>query len=336
MSMRTSAPKTDDPFDFLGLSFRPPQPDREIHNLPPATQLPSVAGLSPVDLPMAVSTVALLTSSTILSPMSPSNTHSVWKKLLIATAMSVLVAGYWAYGSSHPEMKMVMQSQSPLPPVLPYSEEVRRSGGISDNTVEDGTEPELRNNSEPTSAIETHTKSAKQTLPIEHDAILAEPSAASMNSPALNPSDTVVDNPRGVTIEGKTEPQVQNNSSQSGARSEITSTAIEIDAKSTKPSQPVEHEAVSDEPSAALTSNAVHQISPELNPFDTGTKYEKPQLERRQIIAGNQVSVCHPSASAVKQEHPQARPSWTLHALGHEGTKCWYPATHPKEQDDPR
>jgi hypothetical protein len=35
-------------------------------------------------------------------------------------------------------------------------------------------------------------------------------------------------------------------------------------------------------------------------------------------------STCLPSASAVRQDHPGAWPSWTLHALGHQGTKCWY------------
>jgi hypothetical protein len=35
-------------------------------------------------------------------------------------------------------------------------------------------------------------------------------------------------------------------------------------------------------------------------------------------------STCLPSASAVRHDHPGAWPSWTLHALGHEGTKCWY------------
>src|SRR5215472_1376092 len=47
-------------------------------------------------------------------------------------------------------------------------------------------------------------------------------------------------------------------------------------------------------------------------------------------------STCYASASAVRQDHPEEWPSWTLRALGHEGTKCWYPTTrtlahaHPK------
>jgi hypothetical protein len=38
-------------------------------------------------------------------------------------------------------------------------------------------------------------------------------------------------------------------------------------------------------------------------------------------------STCLPSASAVRQDHPGAWPSWTLRALGHEGAKCWYAGT---------
>jgi Bacterial protein of unknown function (DUF899) len=34
---------------------------------------------------------------------------------------------------------------------------------------------------------------------------------------------------------------------------------------------------------------------------------------------------CFPSASAVHRSYPDARPSWTLRAPGHEGTRCWYP-----------
>jgi hypothetical protein len=47
-------------------------------------------------------------------------------------------------------------------------------------------------------------------------------------------------------------------------------------------------------------------------------------------------STCFASASAVRQSHPEAWPSWTLRALGHEGAKCWYPTSrtfahgHPK------
>jgi hypothetical protein len=47
-------------------------------------------------------------------------------------------------------------------------------------------------------------------------------------------------------------------------------------------------------------------------------------------------STCFASASAVRQDHPDAWPSWTLRALGREGTKCWYPTTRTLAHDHPR
>jgi hypothetical protein len=44
-------------------------------------------------------------------------------------------------------------------------------------------------------------------------------------------------------------------------------------------------------------------------------------------FVGVQASPCLPSASAVRTEYPGAWPSWTLRVRGHEGDKCWYPAT---------
>ena len=45
---------------------------------------------------------------------------------------------------------------------------------------------------------------------------------------------------------------------------------------------------------------------------------------------------CYASASAVSQDYPEAWPSWTLRALGHEGTKCWYPTTRTLAHDHPK
>jgi len=45
-------------------------------------------------------------------------------------------------------------------------------------------------------------------------------------------------------------------------------------------------------------------------------------------------STCFDSASAVKQSHPEAWPSWTLRARGHENTKCWYPKTRALAHHD--
>jgi hypothetical protein len=50
------------------------------------------------------------------------------------------------------------------------------------------------------------------------------------------------------------------------------------------------------------------------------------QKEGQALTPSQDVSNCFPSAWAVRQNYPEGRPSWTLRAPGHEGTKCWYPA----------
>jgi hypothetical protein len=50
-------------------------------------------------------------------------------------------------------------------------------------------------------------------------------------------------------------------------------------------------------------------------------------------LADADASTCFPSAAAVRQESPQAWPSWTLRAPGHEGTKCWYASTRTRAPD---
>src|SRR5437660_92009 len=51
-----------------------------------------------------------------------------------------------------------------------------------------------------------------------------------------------------------------------------------------------------------------------------------PKMEgARGLIAADVSWQTSQTASAVTQDHPEAWPSWTMRALGHEGTKCWYP-----------
>jgi hypothetical protein len=44
-------------------------------------------------------------------------------------------------------------------------------------------------------------------------------------------------------------------------------------------------------------------------------------------------SPCFSSADAVRREHPDAWPSWTVRARGHEGTKCWYASARANARD---
>ena len=44
---------------------------------------------------------------------------------------------------------------------------------------------------------------------------------------------------------------------------------------------------------------------------------------------------CFPSAAAVMRDRPQARPTWTMKAPGHEGTMCWYASPSKPNTDHP-
>ena len=45
---------------------------------------------------------------------------------------------------------------------------------------------------------------------------------------------------------------------------------------------------------------------------------------------------CASSADAVKQLHPDAWPSWTLRAPGHEGSRCWYASKRGMAHQHPK
>jgi hypothetical protein len=76
-------------------------------------------------------------------------------------------------------------------------------------------------------------------------------------------------------------------------------------------------------------SNSAHQTSPERSIYAMLDAPEKTIIGQRLSLAGSmQAFTCLPSPSAVRQDHPGAWPSWTLRALGHEGTKCWHPTNH--------
>jgi hypothetical protein len=75
----------------------------------------------------------------------------------------------------------------------------------------------------------------------------------------------------------------------------------------------------------------------DIKPTESGVEARPPQTlpERgnQLLAASGHDSTCFPSASAVRQNHPEAWPSWTLRAPGHEGTRCWYAATRTTAND---
>jgi hypothetical protein len=90
-------------------------------------------------------------------------------------------------------------------------------------------------------------------------------------------------------------------------------------------------------PSPAATNSGDAEVV-----ADRGRALRLPSSERgKQLFtASGHDSSCLPSASAVRQNHPGAWPSFTLRAPGHEGTRCWYAATrdtaHNSRRETPR
>jgi hypothetical protein len=70
-------------------------------------------------------------------------------------------------------------------------------------------------------------------------------------------------------------------------------------------------------------------------PTDNGSLPQTlPESGKRLLAESGYDSMCYLSASAVRQNHPGGRPSWTMRVPGHEGTKCWYPATQTAAEAD--
>jgi hypothetical protein len=74
---------------------------------------------------------------------------------------------------------------------------------------------------------------------------------------------------------------------------------------------------------------------PTEKPTESGAEARPPPTvpEERSFGASKDASTCFASASAVRQNHPRAWPSWTLRAPGYEGTRCWYAATRTTTND---
>ena len=69
----------------------------------------------------------------------------------------------------------------------------------------------------------------------------------------------------------------------------------------------------------------------DIKPTESGIEAKPPETfterGRWSFAVSRDASTCLQSASDVRQNSPGAWPSWTLRALGHEGTRCWYAAT---------
>jgi hypothetical protein len=112
--------------------------------------------------------------------------------------------------------------------------------------------------------------------------------------------------------------------------SEEKPTESGIEARSPEMLPATEYSATTPETNAIPESKLVHQALPaSASDPVLDVQETRPLIEREKqfVAASAQVSTCFPSASAVRQDNPEAWPSWTLRAPGHEGTKCWHATT---------
>jgi hypothetical protein len=95
---------------------------------------------------------------------------------------------------------------------------------------------------------------------------------------------------------------------------------------------------------AAVSTDAESRIDPEVRTSPSQPTVALDTKPTENGIAGQSqegrslrqyASTCLPSASAVRENHPGAWPSWTLRAPGHEGRRCWYPAQRTLARDHP-
>ncbi len=84
---------------------------------------------------------------------------------------------------------------------------------------------------------------------------------------------------------------------------------------------------------APLQPTAPLDIKPTENGIEARPPETLPERGRQFFAASGHDPTCFPSASAVRQNHPEGWPSWTLRAPGHEGTRCWYAATRTTPRD---
>jgi hypothetical protein len=94
-----------------------------------------------------------------------------------------------------------------------------------------------------------------------------------------------------------------------------------------QPRQDVQPQRITDAPHVAFLP------LPQVVPQSSGAKGITVESRAEPGIAN---STCFASAAAVRQHHPEAWPSWTLRAFGHEGTKCWYPTARTLAHDHPK
>src|SRR6266478_3895610 len=125
---------------------------------------------------------------------------------------------------------------------------------------------------------------------------------------------------------------------------------VAVAPRSTADIPPVEFLPLREAQAPAVSTNAESRIEREvqtaplqptvpldIKPIENGIEARPPQTlpqkEGQSFAPSQDASTCFPSALAVRQNYPGGWPSWTLKAPGHEGARCWYPATRTTAHD---
>ena len=304
---------------------RSPQRAPETSRLPRAAQLPAAT-----DLPL-VSEATTVPHSIWSEPdecwSEPDEWRSApllrrasepphnWTKYLIAIAVAALPAGYFIFRNSDRPVDVAVAPQAttnvPAVEFLPSRKADAPLANATNVTVESRAEPEIR----------TESLQAAGHLDIK-------PIESGIERKAESPSANATD----VAVESRARPEVRTEPLQAAGHLDIKPTESGIARKA-------------DAPSANATDvTAETRVEPEvrmkslqsagrldIKPTESGIEAKPPEAfaerGRWSFAASRDASTCFDSASAVRQNSPGAWPSWTLRALGHEGTRCWYAAT---------
>jgi hypothetical protein len=269
-------------------------------------------------------------------------------KILMASAIAVLPAGYFFYGGGHGavQVTVVPPPAIDLPPSesLPLREAHASATTAISIMTESPAEPEGRMASSqpaahvdetPTDELAESGIAARARLPSPEAQMspengkqfagggndsrcLSSAAVVRQNFPEARPSWTL----RAPGHEGI-------RCWYPATRTAADGDAASANARLTPPESRGEPEiqAASSSPGARLGIESAE------SPIDARTPQASPESARPSAAASGYDPTCLPSAAAVRQSYPQARPSWTSRAPGHEGTKCWYAATRTADED---
>jgi hypothetical protein len=279
-------------------------------------------------------------------------------KILMASAIAALPAGYFFFGGGHGAVQVaaVPPPAIDLPPSesLPLREAQAPATTVMSIMTESPAEPEGRMASEPewrmassqpaarvdetpidvkpaesgSAAGARLTTPERQTFPENgkqfassagnDSRCLSSPSVVRQNFPDARPSWTL----RAPGHEGI-------KCWYPATRTVADAEALSANARVTPPESRGEPEIQTASSSLAARLG----IEPAESAIDARTPQTSPEGGKSLAAASGYDPTCLPSASAVRQDYPQARPSWTLKAPGHEGTKCWFAARRTADDD---